>query len=590
MQTVRLGRFQSVRFKLMIVYLLLILVAMQLFGAYFIQSINRYFIENYSRTIAHEALFLSNFASASLGNPSAANVGKQIRQYIRPFSELANSDVYVLDKDGDVVGTSANPFLIGQKRVDFEVTRALLGVQTDRIALDPRTGERQLYLAVPVQYKGQVVGAVEFVSPMGTVYRSISRIIFIFATGTLLALGLTALLAVIIARTITGPISAITRTARALASGDFNQSVTIHATDEIGELASTFNMLTRRLREAIASTEREKSRLQAIMSTMSDGVIATNAAQDILLINPAASQLLRCSIHVLGYKLGSVLPGQFVAGDVQVVQVKDKSIAVAVTSLGNDRSTGGGHVLVMRDVTEEKRLEEARKRFVADVSHELRTPITTIKTYVEALLEGAHTDEELSLRFLQVMDRETNRMIRLIRDLLQLSRFDAGYEVLHWEQMPLSQLVNSLADRFALVAFQSELQYDTEVVSDGDIRVDRDRIDQVLDNIASNALKHTPEHGSIRVRAGIDGDVRVAWIEIADTGPGIPAAELPHIFERFYRVDKARSRQLGGTGLGLAIADEIVRAHGGRIVAFSELGTGTRIRVELPLVDGEGAR
>ncbi|MCY0875402.1 MAG: ATP-binding protein [Firmicutes bacterium] len=588
MQITRPGRFQSVRFKLMIVYILLILVAMQLFGAYFIQSINRYFIENYSRTIAHEAVFLSNFASASLGSGNTSTIEKQIGQYIRPFSELASSSVYVLDKNGNVVGTSANPFLIGQKRVDFEVTRALLGVQTDRIALDPRTGERQLYLAVPVQYKGQVVGAVEFVSPLGTVYHSISRIIIIFATGTLLALGLTALLAIIIARTITGPISAITRTARALAGGDFNQSVTIHSNDEIGELASTFNMLTRRLREAIASTEREKSRLQAIMSTMSDGVIATNLADDILMINPAASQLLHCSLHVLGYKLSVLLPGQFVPGDVQVVQANDKLIAVAVTSLGNDRATTGGRVLVMRDVTEELRLEEARKRFVADVSHELRTPITTIKTYVEALLEGAHSDEELSLRFLHVMDRETNRMIRLIRDLLQLSRFDAGYEVLHRERMTLSQLVNSLADRFALVAFQSDLQYETEVVADGNISVDRDRIDQVLDNIASNALKHTPERGSIRVRAGTQREDGLAWVEIADTGQGIPAAELPHIFERFYRVDKARSRQHGGTGLGLAIAQEIVRAHGGQITATSEIGHGTTVRISLPLVE-EGA-
>jgi len=593
LQTARLGKFQSVRVKLMIVYILLILVAMQLFGAYFIQSINRYFIQNYSQTIAHEAMFLANVVSAPLSNINTA--GKGIRQYIRPFAELAGSSVYILDKDGNVLGTSANPFLVGQKRVDQEVREALLGLQTEQIALDPQTDERQLYLAAPVQYKGQVVGAVEFVAPMTSVYHSISRIIIIFATGTLLALGLTAVLAVIIARTITGPISAITRTARALASGDFNQTVTIHSNDEIGELASTFNMLTRRLREAVASTEREKRRLQAIMSTMSDGVIATNAGNDILLINPAASQLLNCSRRVLGVKLSAVLPGQFSAGDVQVVQVGSKVIAVSVTTLGPDPAQGtavdqgtlGGRVLVMRDVTEEMRLEEARKRFVADVSHELRTPITTIKTYVEALLTAAHSDRELSLRFLQVMDRETNRMIRLIRDLLQLSRFDAGYEVLRREPVLLSQLINALADRFALVAFQSEVQFDTEVVMDGSVSVERDRMDQVLDNIASNALKHTPKGGAITVRAEVDTTRDKAYLFISDTGTGIAQTELPHIFERFYRVDKSRTRQLGGTGLGLAIAKEIVRAHSGDITAESQLALGTIVRIELPLITME---
>jgi len=602
MQTTRLGMFQSVRFKLMIVYLLLILVAMQLFGAYFIQSINRYFIENYERTISHEALFLANVVSSPL---AGGGQDKQIRQYIQPISELAGSSVYILDKDGNVLGTSANQFLVGQKRVDQEVRVALLGIQAQQIAIDPVTGQRELYLAVPVLYKGQVAGAVEFVAPMSEVYHSVSRIIVIFATGTLLALGLTAGLAIIIARTITGPIAAITQIARALAAGDFNQTVAIHATDEIGELASTFNMLTRRLREAIANTEREKRRLQAIVSTMSDGVIATSAANDILLINPAASQLLGCTLRVLGTKLSRLLPGDFDAGEERAVQVGDRVIEVTVTALGPerrmavagvepdgasataDRVTAGGRVFVMRDVTETTRLQEARKRFVADVSHELRTPITTIKTYVEALLEGAHTDEELSLRFLQVMDRETNRMIRLIRDLLQLSRFDAGYEVLRKEPLTIAQIVNSLAERFALVAFQSEVRFTTDTAVDGLVLVDRDRMDQVLDNITSNALKHTPSHGAIHVRAAVDAGRKKAVLQVTDTGGGIASAELPHIFERFYRVDKARSRQAGGTGLGLAIAKEIVRAHDGDLYATSEPGEGTTVFIELPLAPGE---
>ncbi len=592
--------FQSVRYKLMAVYLLLILFAMQLIGAYFIQSLNNYFINNYTKTIAHEALFLANLVSLPMSDPT----GKEpnLLNVLQPFSELANASVYVLDKDGNVVGTSANPFIVGQKRVDPEVTEALLGLQTQQIALDPRTRQRYLYLAVPVRYRNRVRGAVEIVAPMNGVYQSISRIIIIFATGTLIALGLTALLAAIIARTITGPITAITRTARALAGGDFDQVVDIYSNDEIGELASTFNMLTRRLKQAMRSTEREKRRLQAVMSTMSDGVIATSPMNDILLINPAASQLLRAAHPVIGHQLSDVLPGTFAAGDHQLVEVGGKYISVSVMALDRERSevsagmaldrraadSQGGQVLVMRDVTEETRLEAARKRFVADVSHELRTPLTTIKSYVEALLEGAYQDKDLALHFLQVMDRETNRMIRLIRDLLQLSRFDAGYERLHPESVSIQEVINGLAERFALLAFEAEVQFVVNAPDRAVVNIDRDRFDQVLDNIVSNSLKYTPKHGVITVTASVDRDARQVTFRLQDNGSGIAVQELPNIFDRFYRVDKARSRQLGGTGLGLSIAQEIVRAHGGEIVVESRVKVGTTVRISLPIEGGEG--
>ena len=587
--------FRGVRFKVMLVYLLLILFAMELFGAYFIQSLNQYILRNYERTIAHEAEFLANVFSTPLG--SFAGQGTAIRRFVRPFSEVAGSSVYILDKDGTVVGTSANPFLVGQKRVDPEVTGALLGLQSQEIALDPQTRSRQLYLAVPVKYKGQVVGAVEFVAPMEAVYRSISRIIILFATGTLFALGLTAVLAVIIARTITGPITAVTRRARALAGGDFNQTVEIYSNDEIGELASTFNMLTGRLRSAIASTEQEKSRLQAIMSTMSDGVIATNGSDDILLMNPAAAQLLHCTRSALGAKLATVLPGKFSEDQVHVVELEEHTVAVSVTALrerGQARGTKSGRVYVMRDVTEEIRLESARRRFVADVSHELRTPITTIKSYVEALLEGAMHDTSLTVRFLQVMDRETNRMTRLIRDLLQLSRLDAGYEVAHKAPVLVSELLSGLEERFSLMVFRAGIRFETLLRGAAKVWIDRDQIDQVLDNVVSNSLKHTSSNGHITVEASIDREREVAVLRLADDGQGIPATELPYIFDRFYRVDKARSRELGGTGLGLAIAREIIQRHDGEIYIESAEGIGTTVRIILPLAlqddTGEGVK
>ena len=593
--------FRSVQFKLMVVYLLLILFAMELIGAYFIQSLNHYFVDNYTKTIAHEAVFLANVINVPLsGSAKTTN----LQSILQPFAGLAGAKVYVLDRNGTVVATSGNPFLVGQKRVDPEVNGALLGLQSEEIAIDPATKQRELYLAVPIRAQGIVKGVVEIVAPMNGVYQSIARIIIILATSTLLALGLSAILTVIISRTITGPIKAVTHTARALAGGDFDQEVDIFSNDEIGELAATFNMLTRRLKQATRNTEREKRRLQAVLSTMGDGVVATNANQSVVLINPAALRLLQIQGMPVGSSISELLPGDFPAGQARVVEQSGKVLAVYVTALARldeSPSSGvnlahffneeadpqGGMVYVLRDVTEETRLEEARKRFVADVSHELRTPITVLRSYVEALLDGAYEEQALALQFLQVMDRETVRMARLIQDLLQLSRLDSGYETINKEKTSTIELVNRLAERFALLAFQSNIQFITDVSGTSWIWVDKDRFNQVLDNIVSNSLKYTPNHGIIKVTASYDREHQTAVFLIKDTGSGIPEGDMQHIFDRFYRVDKARSRQLGGTGLGLSIAREIIRAHGGEIEVTSKAGSGTIVRITLPAKEGE---
>ena len=588
--------FRSVQFKLMVVYLLLILFAMELIGAYFIQSLNHYFVDNYTKTIAHEAVFLANVINVPLSGASQTN---NLQSILQPFAGLAGAKVYVLNRDGTVVATSGNPFLVGQKRVDPEVNGALLGLQTEEIAIDPATKQRELYLAVPVRSQGIVKGTVEIVAPMNGVYKSISRIIIILATGTLLALGLSAILTVIISRTITGPIKAVTRTARAMAGGDFDQEVDIFSNDEIGELAATFNMLTRRLKQATRNTEREKRRLQAVLSTMGDGVVATNANQSVVLINPSAFQLLQLQGMPLGASIRELLPGDFPAGEANLVEQNGRMLAVYVTALAKidelptsgvnlthflneEVDPQGGMVYVLRDVTEETRLEEARKRFVADVSHELRTPITVLRSYLEALLDGAYEEKNLALQFLQVMDRESERMARLIQDLLQLSRLDSGYEALNKETVSTAELVNRLAERFALLAFHSNTQFLTDVLENSWVEVDKDRFNQVLDNIVSNSLKYTPKHGIIKVSADYDRSRGTAMIVLTDNGSGIPEQDMPHIFDRFYRVDKARSRQLGGTGLGLSIAREIIRAHRGDIDISSIAGKGTTVRIILP--------
>ncbi|KYP81931.1 hypothetical protein AYW79_02620 [Ferroacidibacillus organovorans] len=588
--------FSSVRWKLLVVYLLLILFAMQLIGAYFVQSLHHYFVDAFERSISQEATFLSSTLQPTLG--ANRPLGFYSRDLVHAIAHISNATIYVLDKDGNVLATSGNPYLVGLKRVDPEVTSALLGLQDTQIALDPSTSQRQLYFSQPLHFHGQIVGAVEFVAPMQSVDHSISIITLLFATGTLLALALTAFLAVIIAQTITGPISAITQRTRELAAGNFDSTVQVRSNDEIGELASTFNMLTRRLQQSIANTEQEKGRLQAVMSNMSEGVIAVDRKFRVLLLNPAAGRLLgRAPEQLVGEFITSHLDVDGDRTEPMIIDLLGRFVEVSLTALQRRssrtesvemREDFGGYLIVLRDVTAETRLEESRKRFVADVSHELRTPITSLKSYLEALLEGAREDPVTEDKFLRVMERETDRMARLIRDLLQLSRFDSGYEALHCEPVPVEVLLHRVTERFSLLAFQSNIQFITKLSDTGVwIQIDRDRIEQAIDNIISNALKYTPSGGKITVDARMDESKEWVMLTISDTGSGIDPRELPHIFERFYRVDLSRARQLGGSGLGLSIAKEIIEAHGGTIRATSARNEGTAFVIGLPVCEGE---
>ena len=246
-----------------------------------------------------------------------------------------------------------------------------------------------------------------------------------------------------------------------------------------------------------------------------------------------------------------------------------------------------GLIAVLHDITEQEQIEEERREFVVNVSHELRTPLTTLKSYIEALQDGAWKDEDLAPRFLSVIGDETDRMIRLVNDLLQLSKMDKKEYNFHIEEVEFVEFFNKIIDRFEM-SKSDEIHFVRYMqVGPAYVQIDKDKMTQVIDNIISNALKYSPEGGTITFRCW--KQAKRLRVSISDEGVGIPKANLPKIFDRFYRVDRARSRQLGGTGLGLAIAKEIVHGHGGDIWAESEWGKGTTISFTLPLNISAGA-
>jgi two-component system, OmpR family, sensor histidine kinase VicK len=585
-------------------YLLLILFAMQLIGFYFMREINTYFIGQLSTNLNTQAGLLVNYLKHSFtdqGNTVSDAAIADMDNLATTFAQLTDGQIYILNKNGVILSTSASKTLVGQKRIQSQVTHALSAGTNDTPQLvDVGGGGRYMILAVPIRDQDQVVGAVDLEVPMKGIYQTIYKIYWIFFSGTFLALGLTGFLGIVIARTITGPVIEMTKKAKAMAKGDFSQKVTIRSDDEIGQLGEAFNYMQDRLKEALMEIEEERDKITAILLHMSDGVIAANQAGEIMVVNPAAE-------HMLGKKREELL-GVPLA---DCIELADSNINRSLLNANLSSSfllkgPGGrtlqayhtvfrgkgkssietGEILVLRDITELESQEQARREFVANVSHEIRTPLTTISSYLEALLDGALYDSGTSFRFLQVIEHETKRMVRLVNDLLQLSRLEEKNLTWNFQDIRLLDILDGVRVRFHLEFIRRRISFAIEGVTDSHIVfADRDKLDQVLDNLLTNALKYTSEGGSITVRAWEEADyVRV---QVADTGIGIPKDDLPRIFDRFYRVDKARSRKMGGTGLGLAIAKQIVEAHGGTITIDSELGKGTVVTFTLPHKGGQ---
>lgn len=397
----------------------------------------------------------------------------------------------------------------------------------------------------------------------------------------------------ILSKTITIPIADIMQKARAIAEGEFGRVLEVRSDDEIGDLTKTFNYMSSELKNTLIEISSEKSKIETILKNMTDGIIAFNIKGEIIHINPAAKVILgenELSMNFnefsdkygLNISLEDIIYLQISTAEEKSVFINDKYIRIYFATFTDDNKKAEGVIAVLQDVTEMQKLDNMRKEFVANVSHEMRTPLTSIKSYAETLLDGAYKDSETAVKFLTVINSEADRMTRLVKDLLQLSRLDNHQMQWNMQQFSFTELVRNSIVKLQIEAENKNQKIESYIMGDiPEIKGDRDRIEQVVLNILTNAIKYTPEGGKITVYVSrIFNDVT---LKVADTGIGIPRKDLSRIFERFYRVDKARSREMGGTGLGLSIAKEIVEAHGGTITAESELGKGTEITVKLPI-------
>ncbi|WML59891.1 ATP-binding protein [Neobacillus sp. PS2-9] len=447
-------------------------------------------------------------------------------------------------------------------------------------------------IGVPLHLPGDEHGAVfiyQSLRVMQETTHSTTKFILLVAG---VAIILTTIFAFFLSTRITAPLRKMREAAFEVARGKFDTKVPILTHDEIGELATAFNQMGRQLKFNMNALSQEKEQLASILSSMADGVITFNRDGTILITNPPADRFLQYWYYEKGGNTSDVeaIPSQVMnlfqkAVDTEKEQVGEISLqgrhwVILVSPLYSNQFIRGA-VAVLRDMTEERQLDKMRKDFIANVSHELRTPISMLQGYSEAIVDDIAESQEEKKEMAKVIYDESLRMGRLVNELLDLARMEAGHLQLTFEEVDLSSFINRIIHKFQGLAKDNEIQLTVEIGSGiSTVSFDPDRIEQVLTNLIDNAIRHTPKGGLVKLT--VSNEEQAIKIEVKDSGSGIPEEDLPFVFERFYKADKARTRGRAGTGLGLAIAKNIIDAHRGHISVQSKMGLGTTFSFLLP--------
>ncbi|MGJ3915346.1 cell wall metabolism sensor histidine kinase WalK [Limosilactobacillus fermentum] len=603
--------YQSIHFKIALVFALMLMLTLEVVGAVFVRQLEHQELANFKQQIELPT-YIDNSLATQLTSTDTKTANNEIKTILARVNNTSITEIRVVDAKGIIRGTSSsgNQGIVGQKTTDTVIKNTLVNNRSHTENLyDSANHDRYYVSVVPLLASGNannVVGVVYMRANLEGVYSTINSISLIYLSAALITIVLGLGLAVLISREITRPIEEMRKQTLRIARGDFSGQVKVMGNDELGQLAGAVNNLSVRVEESQESSDAERRRLDSVLSHMSDGVLATDRRGNLTIVNNTALQFLNIADEeqVLGKSILDVLKirRQFsirhlVDEDQDQVILdnlnEDLILSAYFSPIKRESGFVSGLVCVLHDVTSQQKEERERKEFVSNVSHELRTPLTSVKSYVEALSDGAINDPELAPRFLGVVSDETERMIRMINDLLSLSRMDSGTAKLNLEYVNINELFNYILNRFDMIikneaADPSQKKYTIVryfTKKDLWVEIDTDKFTQVVDNIMNNAVKYSPDGGVITARL-LETHNHVI-LSISDQGLGIPRKDLGHIFDRFFRVDKARSRKQGGTGLGLAISKEVVNLLGGQIWVDSVEGKGSTFYISLPYVPYE---
>ncbi len=596
-------RWSSIRFRIVLIYFLLVFIAMTVIGVFIMNELEDYQMElirsNFTKIVQESVISLQEY-------DSLGRYREEIQADIQSWAESLREEMFVVDDDFVIIASS-NPNYIDKSGLDLLDQSILVRGMSGEISEQDgvlASGIPVKNMVFPIEKDGNVKGLVCLRADITSVYKTQSQSRLIFLQAMFVALLITVVLGFFIARSITVPINDVTEKAEKMSRGDFSQEVSVRSDDEIGRLAEMFNLLREKLDHTLAEINSEKNKLEAILKNMADGLLAVDTEGRIILANHAAMQMLGMKQQEIEKRTYDEIIGSF-SQDLLFDRVRENCLDGGLHEVAekggrvydirfdrfmDENGQDAGMIVVLLDITEQQKLENMQRDFVANVSHELKTPLTTIKSYTETLVDTEIDDCKTIGHFLKIIDEEADRMNRLVRELLQLSKLDYKREKWFKKETNLVNVVKAALTKVEMTATNKELQLNS--LFDPKLRVmtfiDRDRIDQVILNVLSNAIKYTPEGGSIDV--DVLGEESCARVVISDSGIGIAENEIPRIFERFYRVDKARSREMGGTGLGLSIAKQIVEEHGGTITVRSKLGQGSTVTISLPLSPTRGVR
>ena len=592
----------SINTTLAIVFMAMIIATIEVIGAYFTRQLEQNSIENFQSSIQVLPI-VSNQLSAQLlkdDRHTNSNLNRIVGDYSNGIGTI--SEIIVVDNK-DIIRAVSN--LNDKKRIGQRVNNTLVkqvtstGRQATKVINDHGDFMIQVTPLTAGNGSANTVGAIYVRASMQGVFNDLRNISLMFLVTSLIAAVMGAILSLVVSHAITKPIEEMQSQALNIADGDYSSQVKIYSNDELGQLGQAFNTLSVRIERSQEESESEQRRLDSVLSHMSDGVLATDRHGNVNVVNQMALSFLNTTEdQIINKPIASVLGLDETSQDLIASQkgivltvnqgTRDEVILHASFSLIK-RVTGfvSGSVCVLHDITEQQKNENSQKQFVSNVSHELRTPLTSLHAYIETLNEGAWKDPKIAPQFLQVTQEETERMIRMINELLSLSRMDRGVSRVDVEWVNFNDFVSHILDRFDMIvktdAKEGKKKYTIKRSLSSQalwVEIDTDKFAQVIDNIMNNAIKYSPDGGVITIK--LRQERQQIILSIADQGLGIPREDLSKIFDRFYRVDKARSREQGGTGLGLAIAKEIVEEHHGKIWANSSEGKGSTFYIALP--------
>ena len=573
--------------KLVMIMVLLILSLMTVVGAFLVNSVTAFYLEDFYTQVSEvfqDRSLLHDLTTE--GEEEEESGAEMMADVLQAYAgELGvdgrNRKLYILDSNGVCLVRPDG------ERENLEYTPNLShALSTGEVGDQSNLAVDYMDVAIPVQRGGD--SYIIYILDNKTTANSLTNQMFLLIIEAL-AFGLiiSILLSFLLSKTMVTPIQRLTEGAMRVAKGDFPHKIEVASRDEIGVLTDTFNDMAGQLQDTLRQVENERNKLDTLFLHMTDGVVAFSRKGQVIHSNPAAAQMLRQPIGpdtTYGELFGDVAPlDQVLAAPDHLEgerQVRDNFLQLLMAPFDRGRE-GGGALVLIHDITEQRKNQEMQREFVANVSHELRTPLTNIRSYAETLNENAgELPPAMEKKFLGVILNESDRMTHIVQDLLTLSRFDSGRDDLKLTRFSFAAVVQDLYTAVYMEAQRHghTLTLETE---EGlpEIVADRERVVQVMMNVVSNSIKYTPDGGHIAIRAGRRED-RV-WMVVDDDGIGIPEEDRPRIFERFYRVDKARSRQSGGTGLGLSIAKEIVDRHQGLLTLQDKEGPGLAVRLEL---------